>query len=269
MSSLKSLVRGHRSVAVAALVSALSLAPTCAVRAAVPDSAKELGGIRLGMTMDEVKAAAAAHQPPLTIIRPATEPVPGQGLSGSGASAGAPGQPDKPGTTVVYAHSYTGNRPLDYEAFEVYFPPPPVPRRVVAIRRFMGFSKDKMPTEDYLQTSLREKFGGPPEPGFMSWAWKPTGALIHGPESAKCLGADFIADRYQVGGAAAFAFDLKSETCGLVAAAGTRGGAVAITIVDVANLAEALKKAKAVEADAAKKKADAAAAQAAKNRPKL
>ncbi|HXU82795.1 MAG TPA: hypothetical protein VN914_15450, partial [Polyangia bacterium] len=90
-----------------------------AAEAAVPASARELGGIRLGVTMEEVKAAAAARQPPFTLGKPVTAPIPGQ-----------------PGKTFAFgigAVSYAGSQPPDFEELDITFSPPPLGPRVVSI----------------------------------------------------------------------------------------------------------------------------------------
>jgi hypothetical protein len=256
MWSMKPLARSLPAVAVAALAVAAFLAPGRDADAAVPESAKEMGGIRLGMTMDEAKAAVAAHQPPMTIVGSTMAPVPGQSV--------------KTFTAAVYANTYTHNRPLDFEAFEIFFPPPPAPSRVVGIRRVMGFSPEKAPTQEYLQTSLREKFGGPTTPGpDLSWVWK-GGAHVAGAD-VKCTGDQTMS----VGTYKLSPQSLSNRTgCGLVAVAvqrqlGTYARTVTIDIVDYDTLVDAISKAVTLEAAATKKKNDDDAAQAQKNRPKL
>jgi len=210
------------------LVAVLAL-PGLAARAAVPASARELGGIRLGMTMEEVKAAAAAHQPPLTLKKPETTPI--------------PGQPGKTFPWMVSATSYAGLQPSDFEELEIIFSPPPLAPRVVRILQVTGCSANKAPSKDRLQKILREKFGGPPARGYPGWVWKSSGAPARGAEAEDCLlGQGSWLWGYDKRPEAVFGKikDL-SKTCALVAVASPRDPRlVSITITDYAALADAL-----------------------------
>jgi hypothetical protein len=205
--------------------------PGLAARAAVPASARELGGIRLGMTMDEVKAAAAAHQPPLTLKKPETAPI--------------PGQPGKTFPVSVQGRSSAGPQASEFEDFDITFSPPPVTPRVVRITQLTARSESKAPSKDALQKTLREKFGGPPAAGYPGWVWKASGTPARGKEAEDCLidHAQWLWG-YELRPEGAYGkIKDTSKTCGLIAVASPRDPrVVSISITDYATLAEALAK---------------------------
>jgi hypothetical protein len=211
------------------VVVVLSL-PGLAASAAVPASARELSGIRLGMTMEEVKAAAAAHQPPLNLDKP---------------EKATPGELKKTDPFYVQARSYVRSQPSDFEELEITFSPPaPVPR-VVQIVQITGSSEAKAPSKERLQKTLREKFGGSPARGYPGWVWKATGMPSRGEEAEDCLidQGTWLAKYWTEPEATLAKIKDKSSACGLIAVASPRDPRrVLITITDYAALAEALEK---------------------------
>jgi hypothetical protein len=212
------------------VVAVLSV-PGLAASAAVPAFARELGGIRLGMTMEEVKAAAAAHQPPLNLDQPEVTPI-----------------PDHPGKTFVNltARSYVGRQPSDFEVLDIIFSTPPMVPRVVSIIQLTGSSDANAPSKDRLQKTLREKFGGPPARGYPGWVWKSSGTPAPAKEAENCLmeHGTWLKDYAALPPQATLArIKDASKICGLVAVASAREPRlVSITITDYAALADALAK---------------------------
>jgi len=223
-----------RNHSVTPLVVAVLWLPGLAASAAVPASARELGGIRLGMTMEELKAAAVARQPPLTLEKPETAPI--------------PGQPGKTFPVSLKARSYAGQQPSDFEEFDITFSAPPLVPRVVRINHLAGSSEAKAPSKARLQKTLRDKFGGPPARGYPGWVWRADGTPARADEAENCLIGHDSQGTWLRG------YDRQpqvvlerikdtSTTCGLVAVASPRDPRlVSITITDFAALAEALAK---------------------------
>jgi hypothetical protein len=185
--------------------------------------------------MEEVKAAAAARQPPLTLEKPETAPI--------------PGQPDKTFPVSVRAKAYAGQQSADFEELDITFSAPPLVPRVVRINHLAGSSEARAPSKDRLQKTLREKFGGPPARGYPGWVWKANGEPARADEAEDCLiGQDsqgtWLRGYQRQPEAVLERIKDTSRTCGLVAVASPRDPRlVSITITDFAALAEALAKA--------------------------
>jgi hypothetical protein len=227
--------------------------PLVTLASGPPASAKEAGGVRLGMTLEEVRSALAKQKPVLKIQ--------------SEDSAAIPGQPGK--TFVSFLRAAAS--PPAQETTTVFFSPPP--SRVVVIGRTVGYAKDSAPTVDDVNASLAQKFGPTSTPS--RWVWTAAGAPIS--DTMKVTGCLMTADTSFIdypATALAIPGRLGSIDCGVVVAAapsadGKIAMGVSMKITDLAAIKSAIEKLSAAVNEAQQRQDQEALEKAKKNRPKL
>ena len=120
------------------------------VAASLSDSAApvnvDIVGIRLGMTLDEVKRAVQTHSPGMRIDEQ------------NGIINNAPATAY---LSWLIAKSGKGAPAGSTDAIGVHFPPPPNAHRAFFVERFTGFLHGQQPLSDAIKEALVEKFGPP------------------------------------------------------------------------------------------------------------
>jgi hypothetical protein len=165
------------------LATALLIHATSA-SAADGDARRELLNVKLGMTLDEAKAALLSLKPPLA-------PAPGMPdvktivpLLPNGAFVAsylAPQMSLVPGTT--------------YKSATVQFSSPPGASRAIAISQTVRYGSKDAPTLENLLTALHEKYGKPHQTlptaqgwAKLYWAWSPEGVPLAAEQLQRCDG---------------------------------------------------------------------------------
>lgn len=150
--------------------------------AADGDARRELLNVKLGMTLDEAKAALLSLKPPLA-------PAPGMPevktvvpLLPNGAfvaSYYAPQTSVVPGTTGKSA--------------TIQFSPPPGASRAIAISQTVQYGSKDAPTLENLLTALHEKYGKPHQThtnaqgsAKLYWAWSSEGVPLGADQLQRC-----------------------------------------------------------------------------------
>ena len=103
-------------------------------------------GIKLGMTLDEVKRAVQAHSPAMQISE-------NNGIINN--------QPATAYMSWLIARAPKGAPAGSSDAIGVHFPPPPNSHRALFVERFTGFHVGQQPLYDAVKDALIKKFGPP------------------------------------------------------------------------------------------------------------
>lgn len=187
------------------------------------DARRELLNVKLGMTLDEAKAALLSLKPPL---------------------APPPGMPDV--KTVVpllpngaFVPSYLAPQmslvpETTYKSATVQFSPPPGASRAIAISQTVQYGTKDAPTLDNLLAALHEKYGNPHQTrptaqgwAKLYWAWSPEGAPLAADQLQRCdkIGQSLAAGNYTpmfrsrgfLNEANGFVTESRKANCGLYA----------------------------------------------------
>jgi hypothetical protein len=134
---------GAEVAGAAAASSAGVAAPTAPAAAPVN---VDIVGIRLGMSLDEVKRAVQAHSPGMRIDEQ------------NGIINNAPATAYM---SWLIAKSGKGAPAGSTDAIGVHFPPPPNAHRALFVERFTGFLHGQQPLSDAIKEALVKKFGPP------------------------------------------------------------------------------------------------------------
>lgn len=151
-----------------------------AAAATAGDSSRELLNVKLGMTLDEAKAALRSLKPPLAPNIPDTKvAVPLMANGTFVPSYYAPQASAVPGTT--------------FKTATVQFSPPPGASRAIAISQNVQYGSKDAPTLDNVLAALREKYGNPHQKretaqgwAKLYWAWSPEGVPLAGEQRQRC-----------------------------------------------------------------------------------
>lgn len=129
----------------------------------------DIVGIRLGMTLDEVKRAVQAHSPGMQINEQ------------NGIINNAPATAYM---SWLIAKSGKGAPAGSTDAIGVHFAPPPNAHRALFVERFTGFQHGQQPLSDAIKEALVKKFGppsvvreGPGDHGLI-WTFNAAGVQI-------------------------------------------------------------------------------------------
>lgn len=156
------------------------LAQAAEAPAGGPSSASGTGpdivGLRLGMSLADVKKALQAHAAGVKLKEVLTTVN------------------DAPSTEYLSVLSATSGRrhPVGPEdAIGVDLSPPPSPPRAIFLERFTGFPEDKRPLYSAVRTALIQKYGPPShvQEGrntYLVWAHDRNGTRIAGPSALRC-----------------------------------------------------------------------------------
>jgi hypothetical protein len=143
-------------------------APSAAMAApgatAVPAEV-DIVGIRLGMSMAEVKQRIAAHSNGLRVDET-------RGIVNNVSATDY--------LSWVIARAPRGAPWGSSDAIGVHFPPPPNAHRAIFVERFTGFQKGELPLYDTLRAALLRKYGAPSfeRDGEMLWTFDGRGTQI-------------------------------------------------------------------------------------------
>lgn len=127
-------------------VAAISSAGVAAPIATTSPVNVDIVGIKLGMTLDEVKRAVQAHSPGMQISEQ------------NGIINNAPATAYM---SWLIARSGKGAPAGSSDAIGIHFPPPPNAHRALFVERFTGFPRDQQPLSDAIKEALVKKFGPP------------------------------------------------------------------------------------------------------------
>jgi len=125
----------------------------------------DIVGLRLGMSLDEVKRALQAHSPGLNVNET-------RGIVNNVAATDY--------LSWVIARAARGAPAGSADAIGVHFPPPPNAHRAIFVERFTGFQQGQYPLYDTLRQALVGKYGAPSfeSDGTMLWTFSPAGVQI-------------------------------------------------------------------------------------------
>ena len=130
-------------------VAGAAAASTAGVLGSAPGAAPvnvDIVGIKLGMTLDEVKRAVQAHSPGMQISEH------------NGIINNAPATAYM---SWLIARAAKGAPAGSADAIGVHFPPPPNAHRALFVERFTGFQHGQQPLSDAIKEALVKKFGPP------------------------------------------------------------------------------------------------------------
>ncbi len=129
----------------------------------------DIVGIKLGMTLDEVKRALQAHS---------------TGMQLNEQSGIVNNQPATAYMSWLIARAGKGAPAGSADAIGVHFPPPPNVHRALFIERFTGFQTGQQPLYDAIKDALFKKFGPPsavregPGDSDLLWTFNAAGVQI-------------------------------------------------------------------------------------------
>lgn len=141
---------------------AAATAPSAAASAAPKI---DIVGLRLGMSIDEVKRALQAHSPAMRVDET-------RGIVNNVAATDY--------LSWVLARGPQRGSDGSGDAIGVHFPPPPNAHRAIFVERFTGFPANQYPLFDTLKQALVGKYGAPSfaAEGVMLWTFNAAGAQI-------------------------------------------------------------------------------------------
>jgi len=152
--------------------------------AADGDARRELLNVKLGMTLDEAKAALLSLKPPLA-------PAPGM----PEVKTVVPLLPNGAFVASYYAPQMTAAPGTTFKTVTVQFSPPPGASRAIAISQTVQYGSKDAPTLENLLTALHEKYGKPHQTlptaqgwAKLYWAWSPEGVPLAAEQLQRCDG---------------------------------------------------------------------------------
>lgn len=145
-----------------ATLPAIATAPSVAASAAPK---VDIVGLRLGMSIDDVKRALQAHSPAMRVDET-------RGIVNNVAATDY--------LSWVIARGPQRGSDGSGDAIGVHFPPPPNAHRAIFVERFTGFPANQYPLFDTLKQALVGKYGTPSfaSEGVMLWTFNAAGAQI-------------------------------------------------------------------------------------------
>ena len=156
----------------AAATPAIATIPTTP-RAIAPVNV-DIVGIKLGMSLDEVKRALQAHSPAMRAEE-------ARGIVNNVAATDY--------LSWVIARGPQRGSDGSGDAIGVQFPPPPNAHRAIFVERFTGFQANQYPLFETLRQALVQKYGVPSfaSEGVMLWTFNAAGAqIIDNNVNARC-----------------------------------------------------------------------------------
>ena len=153
-------------------------APAAATSGPQPASGAgpEIVGLRLGMSLADVRAALKAHSP---------------GLKSREVLTVVNNAPSTEYLSVLTATSPLRHPVGPEDTIGVDFTPPPSSPRAIFIERFTGFPEGKRPLYSAVRAALIQKYGPPSHvqegrDTYLVWARDPSGNRITGPNALRC-----------------------------------------------------------------------------------
>lgn len=156
-------------------------APVAAPSKSANDPRREMLKVKLGMSLEEVKAALRSLNPPL--VPPAM----------ADTKTIVPLLPNGAFVASYYAPQSGGTQGSTFKTATVEFSPPPLPSRAVAISQTVNYGANEGPTLDNLLAAMKEKYGDPHQKRDLArgmaklyWAWAPDGTPLQGEQFRRC-----------------------------------------------------------------------------------
>jgi hypothetical protein len=167
--------------AVHAMLAGAAAATTPASGTPHNDARRELLNVKLGMPLEQAKAALRSLKPPL-----APPPMPESKVR-------VPLLPDGGFVASYYAPQVSSTPGGTFKTATVQFSPPPEASRAVAISQTVQYGASEAPTLDNFLAAVKEKYGNPHQTrplaaGFakLYWAWTPDGAPLPAAQLQRC-----------------------------------------------------------------------------------
>lgn len=218
----KPIVYAMMTGAVGATTATTAATPSATSALATDGGARrELLNVKLGMTLDEAKAALRSLKPPLAPNIPDTR-------------VAVPLLPDGTFVPSYYAPQMSAVPGTTFKTATVQFSPPPGASRAIAISQTVQYGSKDAPTLDNLLTALHEKYGNPHQTrptaqgwAKLYWAWSPEGVPLAAEQRQRCdsIGQSLAAGNYTpmyrsrdfLNAANGFVTESRKANCGLYA----------------------------------------------------
>lgn len=136
----------------------------------------EVGGLKLGMSLDQVRAALAIHDPKLKELNEVRRFPNGHEVDNATRDLSATF------VSEISTDSVLGTVGSRVE-FRVAFSPPPLPARAVSIYRFIRYSPPEAPSLENVKNALADKYPSCATP-LEGCAWKADGTPVGAPAVA-------------------------------------------------------------------------------------
>ena len=145
-----------------------------------PETARDVLGVKIGMSPSDVRQVWAAHKPPMV-----------DSAAGRDLSFPFEGLPNSKYEPKLTANAYLG--PSSNHTLNLFFSAPPATSRLVSIWRTTLYGPTSSIAGDELRSALNEKFGPPSTTSQRNrfteeyrWAWSKEGASLTADKTDRC-----------------------------------------------------------------------------------